>query len=213
MNAKQWRDFALLHAALAAAAGLIYWQLAAPQLGIALLLLVVSYNIALPLLAKQRGYSHWLQRWLFLLPLSVFQVLPDWFLSAGLGTLVFPDLGAPRIGTVSAYMAGMWVIPLFWVLLLARNLISAAALAVLIFAAAEWIARPLGLWHAQQVHLQYGVAPYVLLPEALLGAACFWGYDYSLKRSRATALLTAAMISTLYTGGLALSWLFLERLG
>lgn len=212
MNVSQWRDFALLHAGLAGAAGLIYWQLAVPQLGVALLLLVIAYNIALPLLATQRGYSHWLQRWLFLLPLSVFQVLPDWFLSAGLGTLVFPDLGAPRIGSVSAYMAGMWVIPLFWVLLLARNLLSAATLAVLIFAAAEWLARPLGLWHAQQVHLYMGVAPYVLLPEALLGAACYWGYHHALPRGRASALVTAAMISTLYTGALALSWLFVEQL-
>lgn len=51
--------------------------------------------------------------WKFLVPLSILMVFPDWFLSAVLQTLVFPEDGFLKIGTVSGYMAGLWAIPLF----------------------------------------------------------------------------------------------------
>ena len=55
--------------------------------------------------------------WRFGAALSVFQVVPDWFLDRGLGTLHFPADGAFRIGgSVSVYMAGMWAIPVTWIL-------------------------------------------------------------------------------------------------
>jgi hypothetical protein len=70
--------------------------------------------------------------WRFGAALSVFQVVPDWFLDRGLGTLYFPADGALRIGgSVSIYMAGMWAIPVTWILAAchAPPLASAAAAA------------------------------------------------------------------------------------
>jgi hypothetical protein len=68
-------------------------------------LLVLLYNIGLPVLASRFQRSDWLSIWVFVLPLSIFQVFPDWWLSAQLKTLVFPEDGFFKIGTVSAYMA------------------------------------------------------------------------------------------------------------
>ncbi len=72
--------------------------------------LVLGYNLALPIAARLLGHREWLALWLFLVPLSVLQVVSDWVLSAVFEVLVFPDVGGPRIGPVNASMAGMWTI-------------------------------------------------------------------------------------------------------
>jgi hypothetical protein len=41
------------------------------------------------------------------------QIWPDWFLSAQLEILVFPEDGLFKIGTVSGYMLFLWAIPFF----------------------------------------------------------------------------------------------------
>ena len=112
--------------------------------------------------------------WLFLAPLSVCQVLPDYFLVTESGTLRFPDTGGPRIDdAVPLAMAGMWVIPLYAVLVLARdNALAGALLALSIFGLSELVAPALDLWApVGGVREVAGVALYVLPAEALLGAA------------------------------------------
>ena len=209
MSGREWRHALALHGLLAVAALAGYASLHPPRLGMAILGLVIAYNLLLPVWAKAAGFGHWFRAWLCLLPLSVFQVLPDWFLSAGLGVLHFPDLGAPRFETVPVYMAGMWVIPLFWVSQ-ARSIWGAALVALLIFAFAEWFARPLQIWVASGVSQSFGVAHYVLLPEALLGAGTWWlcrqHHGISLR-----LVVQAAALALCYTGALAVSWTLFER--
>jgi len=65
-------------------------RLEPPAKGWAIFGCVVAYNVALPLVAQAVGRADWVALWAFLLPLSVFQVAPDWFLAGQLGTLVFP---------------------------------------------------------------------------------------------------------------------------
>ncbi len=153
--------------------------------------------------------------------------MPDWFLVAAAGALHFPDNGAWKIGgAVSVYMAGMWSIPLLWVLASCSTgttsapdltqLLRAAAAAVLVFGAAEQLSVPLRLWSKTSIvkHTAGHVALYVLPAEAVLGAA-------TLLACRATAggagwgaaarrLLAAAAVAIMYTGALAVSYLFVE---
>ena len=82
---------------------------------------MLVYNLALPIAARFLGHREWLKLWLFLVPLSALQVLPDWVLSAVLEVLVFPDTGGPRIATVNASMAGMWAITPFPVIFLGQR--------------------------------------------------------------------------------------------
>lgn len=212
MNA--WRDALLFHLLFAAAGAGVFLFLRAPELGWAILALVAGYNLLLPLIASRGGHRDWLELWVFLLPLSVLQVLPDWVLGQQLGVLAFPDLGGPRIGTVPVYMAGMWVMPLFWVLWLAgRSSLTAAILALMLFAAAEWAALPLHLWHAQHVAQLYGVAEYVLVPEMLLG----WAAAHALEQTRdgnpLLRLWAAVCVMTFYTGALVLAYFLSEHVG
>lgn len=183
-----------------------------------LLGLVVLYNVSLPLLAKYAKLDHWWSMWTFLLPLSVFQVLPDWFLSRVLDVLVFPADGSWRIGTVSAYMAGMWVVPMFLVLYGAYHspqkwqYASAALLGLLIFGASEATSYTiLGSWYAQKVWIIQHVAIYVLLPEALLGLAGFYAWQQVQHSSWGKKIVAALMVSLVYTGALAVSFLLIER--
>lgn len=206
------RDALILHLLLGAAGLALFRFLHAPLLGLAILGLVIAYNLLLPLLAQRGGHQDWLDLWTFLLPLSVFQVVPDWMLSQLLGILHFPDAGAPRLGTVPVYMAGMWVIPLFWVLWIAgRSQLGAGVLALLIFGASEWAAPLLRLWEPLNVQQTYGIANYVLLPEALLGWAAAFAFRQTLGQPYPLRVLAAAAVSTFYAGALVVSYFLLER--
>jgi hypothetical protein len=211
---RAWRDALLFHLLVALAAAGVYYFLRPPELGLGILALVAVYNLLLPLIASRGGHREWLELWYFLLPLSVLLVLPDWVLSQQFGILSFPDLGGPRIGAVPAYMAGMWVIPLFWIVWLAgRAVFTAALLSLLLFAAAEWVAHPLHLWQSQHVREFMGVAWYVLPPEVLLGAAAAYAYENSRDNNPLLRLGAAVCVCCFYTGALVLSYFLFEHVG
>ena len=209
--------------------------------GVAVSLLVLLYSVAFHVLARHT-HTKLHSKFVFASILSIFQVVPDLFLDAVLGTLHFPDDGCPRLfGHVSAYMAGMWTIPLLGILWFSeRNdehnnnhehtnvvaggielptrhaLFKAGAAALVVFGSAEQLTHPLGLWHATgKVRYTLGnVAVYVLLPEALLGCAAL--FAYTMTSSPSTRLHhkigAAASVSMFYTGALAVSFLFTEQL-
>jgi hypothetical protein len=115
------RALVAFHVAFFTGTGIVA-LLDAPAKGWAVLALIIAYNIGLPLLAGAYGRRDWLALWAFLLPVSVFQVLPDWLLAELVGTLRFPDIGGPRLDdAITLAMAGMWVPPLFIILLFARG--------------------------------------------------------------------------------------------
>lgn len=177
------------------------------------------------------------RQWRFVSALSLFQVVPDWFLSSVLRTLRFPDDGAWKVGgVVSVYMSGMWAPPLLWVLACCSDgraaapaatspsaLAAAAALALFVFGAAEVLLSagllPLQLWHCTgppAVELDVvGAALYVLPAEAVLGAATLQAYHATAHLEgwggAARRVLAAAAVATLYTGALSVSYLFVEK--
>lgn len=211
----RWGVFHLVFAAVAVA---VLLQPLGP-FGLRVLLLVLGYNAAVVVVALRSGDAMVLRWWCVLAPMSVLMVLPDWFLSAELGVLVFPDTGAPYIGTVPLFMAGMWVVALLPVMLVGHRVERAAGLLValvvvvitglVLFTAAEWLAPTLPLWHPQQVPEVAGVAPYVLLPEAGLTLATYLLVrDSQTRNGWATAAGTVA-VPFLYLGMLVSSYQFL----
>lgn len=212
------RDVRLLvafHAAFLASIGIVA-LLDAPAKGWGVLALVVLYNAGLPFVARAAGRADWLALWAFLLPLSIFQVFPDWVLAGQIGTLAFPDVGGPRVDDVIPLaMAGMWVPPLFIVLALAgRSPARAAGLAFLVFLGSELAAPALQLWEPAGDTAQVaGVALYVLPAEAALGwAGCIAfvavGSDRWPRRVGA-----ALAVSTFYLGALVLAHFLIDVAG
>lgn len=188
-----------------------------PRLGQALLGLAIAYNLALPLAATLRGHPDWLRVWLFLLPLSCAQVLPDWALVQIAGTLVFPDHGVPRVGgAVPVYFMGLWMMALLPLLLIADSrrsrYLTAAFLSLLVFALWEWAARPLALWQPVGVPEIAGVAWYVLPPEVLLTLSALW-LERNTRDSGVLARIGAGLaVPVFYTGALMLSLLLSRAL-
>lgn len=192
------------------------------SLGLRVWLLVAGWNIALLLAARWRGHDRWLGIWLFLLPLSILQVFPDWFLSAQLNVLVFPDIGAPMVGTVSSFMALMWVIPLFLAVMAGEaarqrhgtsaGVAAAAVTALLIFAASESISWRIPLWYAQDVGTWQHMAFYVLPAELVLGTSTYAGYLLTRERGPVLRIAAAAGIMLMYLGALAFFYLLFETL-
>jgi hypothetical protein len=134
--------------------------------GKGLLILTLAYNVALPLFAIIRSHNEWLKLWIFLLPLSCGQVLPDWALVQIAGVLTFPDHGILRIGgAVPINFMGLWIMLLFPITLISDSTqfpyFIVAVLSFLLFAFWEWAAQPLQLWHAHNVPTIAGVAVYV----------------------------------------------------
>jgi hypothetical protein len=233
------RAIVLFHAAFLLCAGAIA-LLDAPAKGWAVVGLVVVYNVGLPLIARAVGRDDWFALWRFLLPLSIFQVLPDWVLAAEIGTLSFPAIGGPRLDdAISLAMAGMWVPPLFVVVALARwraardgaaheSVVSAdgqpalagsgaalaAALAFAVFLGSELMAPLMELWEpVGDTTRVAGVASYVLPAEAALGWAAATAFALAGAAAWPRRVLAALAVSTFYTGALVLSHFLIDAAG
>lgn len=187
------------------------------SLGVRVLVLVVLFHIGVVLVSRATADVLMWRAWVVLAPLSVVMVLPDWFLSAELGTLVFPNTGSPFIGTVPIFMAGMWTIalmPIVWVAATVARKVgiekasAVAALAGLVlFWAAELAAPLIPLWEPVGVTMFAGVAAYVLLPEMVLSAAAFLLVMWRMPRWLTVGLVV--LLPFTYTGMLATSYQFL----
>lgn len=215
------RDFLLFHGAFTLICALV---LAAPgpAIGVKLLILSALYVTGLPFYAVLRGRNEWTGMWLFSLVLSIFQVFPDWFLSAQLGVLVFPEDGLVKFGSVSAYMAGLWTIPIFIILFAGRRMAervspnagtgAAAIAAFVIFVVSEQTSWMLPSWYARDVFMIGHVAVYIIVPEIVLGASCFWMYDHIRGKGHLAKVPAAFMVMQLYLGSAALFYFIVERL-
>lgn len=218
----QERDLVAVHLGFALLAAFVL--LAPGQLaqGWRLWILLVGYDVVTLAVVLARGHGRWMRTWWLAAVTSVFQVVPDAVLAAGLGTLRFPVDGAPDLGPVTASMALMWTVPLVVIVSAAdaaarrRGTVAGWATAVLtagvVFLGAEALLPPLGIWEPVGVTTIGGwLAPYVLPPELLLGATAWWGVQVTRDRHPLLVVPVAALISLVYTGALAASWLLLER--
>jgi len=206
---------------LAGALFLLPRYLGPPQLGQAIAAVVGLHLVVLYLGAWLRSQHELLDAFAFLVPLSVFQVLPDLMLVQQLGTLVFPALGAQGFGPVPVYMAGLWVAPLLVVLWLAEvahraSAVTAAIVALLaalaVFGAAEWAAaHVLPLWQPRRVETWQGIALYVLPAEALLGLVAWLVFTQVQHRTLFAKVFGAAVVALFYTGALFASHLAFQR--
>jgi hypothetical protein len=209
------RAVALLHAALLAG-GAVAILLPTPAQGWAVLACVAGYVTALPLVARSVGRADWVALWAFLLPVSVFQVLPDWILADLVGTLAFPDVGGPRVDDViPVAMAGMWVAPLFAALALGAGRPGrTAALAAGIFLGSELLAPVVDLWEPTgDTTRVLGVAIYVVPAEAALGWAAAVGFGLVRDRAAGVRIGAALAVSTFYLGALVLSHFLIDVAG
>ena len=189
-------------------------------LGIRMVILVLSYNILIPAVGKYRGYSDWVDMWIFSFALSLFQFFPDWFLSEQLDILIFPDDGFVRIGTVSIYMLGLWTIPIFMILFIGIKsklrysgrtvYFMVGTISFLIFTSSELFLYT--SWHAQNVLMISNVAVYIIIPEILFGLTSFWMYLQIRDKDIIKKIFAAATIMVFYLGNAALSYFILERI-
>jgi hypothetical protein len=186
-------------------------------LGTGLLWLTIAYNLAIPAIGLLRGHAEWLWLWLFLVPLSLAQVLPDWALVSIAHTLVFPDLGALRVGgEVPVYFMGMWMTLLFPITLFANAqrspYASAGLMSLLAFAFWEWTAPLLNIWYNRDVSHLGSMALYPLIPELLLGLTTLWAYRTLKSASTMARIAGAVSVSVFYAGALFIALIF-ERAG
>jgi len=206
---------ALVHAGLLVG-GAIAVLLPTPAQGWAVLACVVGYNVALPLVARSVGRTDWVLLWAFLLPVSVFQVLPDWVLADLVGTLAFPDVGGPRVDDViPVAMGGMWVAPLFAALALGGGRPGrTAALAAGIFLGSELLAPVVDLWEPTgDTTRVLGVAIYVVPAEAALGWAAAVAFGLVRERTAGVRIGAALAVSTFYLGALVLAHFLIDVAG
>lgn len=205
----------LVHAGLLVA-GAVVLSLDAPAKGWGVLATVVAYVVALQAAARRSGRPELAALATFLVPVSVFQVLPDWVLADLVGTLRFPDTRGLRVDDVIPLaMAGMWVAPLFVAVALgAGRPARAAVLAAVVFLGSELAAPGLGLWEpAGDTTRWAGVAIYVIPAEAALG----WATAVAFAATRRSGILhrvaAALAVSTFYLGALVLSYFLVDVAG
>jgi hypothetical protein len=216
-------DLILMHIVFAIPTALIIALFPDVAIGARLLLVVILYNILLPLWSFKRNHKEWLEIWSFVLPLSILMVFPDWFLAAQLNVLEFPVDGFPMIGEIPIYMAGLWVIPLFLIILIGmemeirRDVTFGFAIVVimslLIFGASEATLWMLGSWSAVNVIGLIGnVAIYIIIPEIILGLSTYICFMFLRDKSIWLRLLAAFGIMVFYIGNASFFYFVIERL-
>lgn len=211
------RDLVILHVAFAVVAtavlvlpGPLGWRTAG---------LVVVYDVAVVALARVRRDPELLRLWVFAAVLSVWQVLPDAFLVVGLETLAFPDDGFPDIGPVTGVMVALWTIPVVVVVAAATaaerrlgarvgNLVAAVAAAA-VFVLGEVGLTAVGLWEARAVPEVGGVATYIVPAQVLFAVAAHRAFHAIRFRHPLVVLPATLLVTVVYTGAAALSWLLL----
>lgn len=217
------RDFLLTHVGFTLVAALAVLAPLGP-LGVRLTAVVLVYAVGMVAFTRTRR-PEWWPALRFVMALSAFQVLPDWFLSRVLGVLVFADTGGPRIDTVPAFMAGLWTVPFFgsvmagrlWAARAGRGPFSALAVSVSVavgltlFLVSEATLWALPMWEATGVMTVLHVAVYVVPAEALLCWAVVAGVDSTKDSGPVRTAGVAVLVALLYTGALAVSFLLLER--
>lgn len=177
--------------------------------------LVLIHAVGLPLLAMARRHDDLVSILRFTWPLSIFMLLPDWFLSAILGTLVFPDDGAPRLDTMPLAMAFMWAIPLTvstWVGHRWNSAWIAGFTGLAIFLSSEAFAPALGLWKpTDAATLVGGVAVYVLPAEWLLAFITYQVWQRGREDALARRAFDGFLVALTYLGALGVGYLVVER--
>lgn len=209
-----FKDALIFHAVFFAIAMPVALSLQGAALGLALVVLALAYNIALPIVGHWRNHRDWPRLWLFLVPLSMTLPFADWMLVERMGTLYFPDHGIPRIGgAVPVYFMGLWIMLLWQVLWFAqltkRPYLVTALLSFGGFLFWEWASHPMALWQANDVLKIADFALYPLIPEVLLslGALFFWRLLKNAPRHQ--QVLAAFSLTIFYTGALALALLWI----
>lgn len=208
------RDALLFHGLFFAVAIPVALSLSGHALGLALCGFALAYNAMLPAVGARLAHADWVNLWKFLLPLSMALPCADWMLVERMGTLTFPDHGIARIGgAVPVYFMGLWVMLLWQVCWLAqatkRPYASVSVLSLAGFLVWEWAARPMNLWHAQDVRQIAGFALYPLIPEVLLSVAALWAWRTLRHDSLLPRIAVALGLAVFYTGALALSLLWI----
>ncbi|MFX1379518.1 MAG: DUF6989 domain-containing protein [Promethearchaeota archaeon] len=191
-------------------------------IGIKLFILILIYNILLPTYGYLRGYSEWINIWLFALLVSLFQIWPDWFLSSELNILVFPEDGFIKIGTVSLYMTGLWTIPLFLIIFTGLKIQErysktitysiVGIISLLIFGLAEQTLWILQSWYAQNVFMIGHLALYIIIPEIMLGISTYYSFLLIREKKHLFKIPVTFVIMILYLGNAVFFYFLFDQI-
>jgi hypothetical protein len=190
-------------------------------IGQKLLLLTLSYNLAVPLWAYIQRYKTWQHLWQFAAAFGVFNIFPDWFLSAYLKTLYYPNEGIFKIGTIGGYMPFLWFVPIFMILFIGQVLKiqkgrktaywAILSISAITYVASEHSFQLLDSWHAINVRNLFGnAAIYVLIAEMFLMLAAFWLFEQVENQSLLAKIVAAFSLMLFYFGSLCFCWFWVE---
>ncbi|MBD3194957.1 MAG: hypothetical protein GF317_07885 [Candidatus Lokiarchaeota archaeon] len=224
MNLIRQRDFIdaiILHLIFAAIAMIIFLIPINIENGIRIFILVLIYNVLIPSYAYYKKYFSWINIWIFCFLISIFQIFPDWFLSAVLNILVFPEDGLFKIGTVSGYMFGLWSIPLFIIVFLTLKIKESHSqksgymlnvfASFLIFTISELTIWMLGSWYPQNVTIIFGhLAVYIIIPEIILGISSYYFYDFIKEKPQLIKIPISFLIMLIYQGAATFFYFIFE---
>ena len=222
-TAKQFRDFIIVHFIFVV---LCFAILIIPipfAMGIKLFILVASYNLLILLVGLFKKYREWVKLWVFVFFVSLFQIWPDWFLSAQLNVLVFPEDGLFKIGTVSGYMVGLWAIPLFLICFIGLKLLEKSSyvktfivvglMSLTIFGLSEQSLWMLQSWYPQNVTLIFDhLAVYIIIPEIILGLSTFYYFQKIKDKNYLALIIVSFVVMLLYLGSASFFYFLFEKI-
>jgi hypothetical protein len=213
----QVKDFIIVNLVFTGLCVLVLAGLSLP-IGQALFGLCSCYVLMILGVIFFRKYQDWTNIFQFAFAFGLFNIFPDWVLSAHLKTLVYPEEGIFKIGTIGGYMPFLWFIPMFMILWGFNYLKSQSsrrgaylmitAIGFVTFLLSEHCFKIMGSWYAaESVKNTIGnAAVYVLISEFMLIIyACFL-FEMVEKKPFLAKIIAAFTLMILYMGSLIFWW-------
>jgi hypothetical protein len=218
----QIKDFIIVNSIFTALCVLVLAGFALP-IGLALFGLCACYVLLILGVIFLRKYQDWLNISQFAFAFGIFNIFPDWFLSAHLKTLVYPEEGIFKIGTIGGYMPLLWFIPMFMILWGFNYLKSVSSrrgayliitiIGFVTFLLSEHCFKIMDSWYAAETvkHTIGNAAVYVLISEFMLIIYACYLFEMVEKKSVSAKIIAAFILMILYMGSLVFLWFLVER--
>ncbi len=220
LSTEEW-DAILFHVLFTLIAALLYFVTEEAP-GMIIFYFLAAYNVSTALFALVRGHGSWIRAWGYVLPVSATLLFADLFLANEFASVVFNDTGSPEIGRVPAFMALIWTIPLFIIVMCGRwisyylptglTYLAVALLSGLVFGAADLLPEKIPLWYPQHVLAVGPVAVYALCSRVVLGTAVFAGWSLTRGQGLGVKAVSVFTVMFIYLGALTFFYFLVERI-
>jgi hypothetical protein len=192
------------------------------SIGAVQMLMVSVFYICFLTVGYIKKYTRWNDLLSFLIPISIFYTIPDWFLANQLSVLEFSKDTSWSYDGIPIYLVGMWTISMFLMIYNAiffqkkfkNNVFLIVFLLVastFIFILSDQMLWQIALWKYNGVKMLDRTPIFIIPTNLLLGVYTYFGYQIAKNKPFLNKILIAFCVMLLRFGLIMASYYVVEH--